>query len=83
MFKLTDKAKEDFSKTLDIPLEKYLESTSNQELLMKQMLFFDNSPELDFQHILKKSLKNYMMGLFGHFVDCIEKANIKYNKELL
>lgn len=83
MFKLTGKAKEDFSKELDIPLEKYLKSISNQELLIKQMLFFDNQPTIDFQYILKKSLKNYMMGLFGHFVECIEKANIEYNKEII
>jgi hypothetical protein len=81
MFKLTGKAKEDFLNDLelDLPLEKILESMSDYELLMKQMMFFDKMAVVDFQNILKKKIKNYHQGLFGQFIDAIEKANKQYN----
>ena len=83
MFRLTEKAKEDFLIDLDLPLEKILESMSDYELLMKQMMFFDKVVGFDFQHILKKALKNYHQGLFGQFISAIEKANKIYNKNYI
>ena len=85
MFKLTGKAKEDFliELELDLPLEKILESMSDYEFLMKQMMFFDKIVGFDFQNILKKSLKNYHQGLFGQFISAIEKANKKYNESCI
>lgn len=83
MFKLTEKAKEDFLIDLDLPLEKILESMSDYELLMKQMMFFDKVVGFDFQHILNKALKNYHQGLFGQFISAIEKANKKYNESCI
>ena len=79
MFKLTGKAKEDFSNELNIPLEKYLESMSDTELLISQMFFFDKVKGLDIQHTLKKSLKYYSQDLFQHFIKTIEKTNLIYN----
>lgn len=85
MFKLTGKAKEDFliDLELDLPLEKILESMSDYELLMKQMMFFDKIVGFDFQHILKKKIKDYHQGLFGQFISAIEKANKKYNESYI
>ena len=85
MFKLTGKAKEDFliDLELDLPLEKILESMSDYELLMKQMMFFDKIVCFDFQHILKKALKNYHQGLFCQFISAIEKANKEYNQSCI
>lgn len=83
MFKLTGKAKEDFSKDLQIPLEKYLESRTDYEVIMAQMMFFDKIVNLEFQHTLKKNLKNYHQGLFSQFIQTIEKANKEYNNSVI
>lgn len=82
MFKLTGKAERDFliDLGLNLPLEKILESMSDNELLMKQMMFFDKLLDFDFQSILKRKIKNYHQNLFGQFISAVEEANKKYNE---
>ena len=83
MMIITGKAREEFLEDLgfNIPLEKILEFMSDSELLMKQMLFFDKIPELNYQDILRKIINEYPQSIFGNLIKSLELANEIYNSD--